>query len=114
VSQARQVARGDGQHAPQALGIKISNGTIADAMNFSAPGWTKKHDRELDPEPHQTAEIQQRYLGMKAHVAVDSRSKLLHTVLVSAANLADRDAVPYLMHGRETQVWGDLDLPGVD
>jgi IS5 family transposase len=39
---------------------------------------------------------------MKAHVAVDSRSKLLHTVLVSAANLADRDAVPYLMHGRET------------
>jgi len=42
---------------------------------------------------------------MKAHVAADSRSKLFHTVLVSATNVADRDALPYLLHGRETRVW---------
>jgi hypothetical protein len=49
---------------------------------------------------------------MLAHVVVDSRSKLFHTVLVSAANLADRDTLPYLLHDRETRVWGDEDYQG--
>ncbi len=45
---------------------------------------------------------------MKAHVAVDSGTKLIHTVLVSAANVADRDALPYLLHGNdETRMWVD-------
>lgn len=49
---------------------------------------------------------------MNAHVAVDSRHKLFHTVLVSAANVADRDALPYLLHGQETRVWGDQGYQG--
>lgn len=44
---------------------------------------------------------------MKAHVAVDSRYKLIHTVLVSAATVADCLALPHLLHGKETCVWGD-------
>lgn len=44
---------------------------------------------------------------MTAHVTVDSRSKLLHTVQVQTAHGADRDASPYLLHGLETRVWGD-------
>jgi len=93
-------------------GIKISNGTIVDATIISAPSSTKNRDGERDPEMHQTAKGQQWYFGMKAHVAVDSRSKLFHTVLVSAANVADRDALPYLLHGRETRVWGDQGYQG--
>jgi len=88
-------------------GIKISQGTIVDATIISAPSSTKNRDGERDPEMHQTAKGQQWYFGMKAHVAVDSRTKLFHTVLVSPANVADRDALPYLLHGRETRVWGD-------
>ena len=53
---------------------------------------------------NQTAKGQQWYFGMKAHVGVDSRTKLVHTVLASAANVADREALPYLLHGNETQV----------
>jgi IS5 family transposase len=49
---------------------------------------------------------------MKAHIGVDSRTKLVHTVLVSAANAADRDALPYLLHGKETRVWGDQAYQG--
>jgi IS5 family transposase len=93
-------------------GIKIRNGTIVDATIISAPSSTKNRDGERDPEMHQTAKGQQWYFGMKAHVAVDSRSKLFHTVLVSAANVADRDALPYLLHGRETRVWGDQGYQG--
>jgi IS5 family transposase len=42
---------------------------------------------------------------MKAHVGVDSRTELIHTVLASAANVADCLAVPHLLHGKETRVW---------
>ena len=93
-------------------GIKISQGTIVDATIISAPSSTKNRDGDRDPEMHQTAKGQQWYFGMKAHVAVDSRYKLFHTVLVSAANVADRDALPYLLHGRETRVWGDQGYQG--
>jgi IS5 family transposase len=78
-----------------------------DATIISAPSSTKNKDGERDPEMHQVAKGQQWYFGMKAHIAVDSRSKLIHTVLVSAANVADALALPHLLHGNETRVWGD-------
>jgi transposase, IS5 family len=93
-------------------GIKIAKGTIVDATIISAPSSTKNKDKERDPEMHQTAKGKQWYFGMKAHVGVDSKSKLIHTILASAANVADRDALPYLLHGRETRVWGDQSYQG--
>ncbi len=88
-------------------GIKIANGTIVDATIISAPSSTKNKAGKRDPEMHQTAKGQQWYFGMKAHVGVDSRTKLIHTVLASAANVGDALALPHLLHGRETRVWGD-------
>ena len=35
----------------------------------------------------------------------DSKTKLIHTILASAANVSDVDALPHLLHGRETRVW---------
>lgn len=93
-------------------GIKISNGTIVDATIISAPSSTKNKDQERDPEMHHTAKGKQWYFGMKAHLGVDSRTKLIHTILASAANVADRDALPHLLHGRETRVWGDQGYQG--
>jgi transposase, IS5 family len=88
-------------------GIKISNGTIVDATIINAPSSTKNKDGKRDPEMHQTAKGNQWYFGMKAHLGVDSRTKLVHTILVSAANVGDALALPYLLHGKETRVWGD-------
>lgn len=88
-------------------GIKIGKGTIVDATIISAPSSTKNRSGERDPEMHQTAKGQQWYFGMKAHVGVDSRTKLIHTILASAANVADALALPHLLHGKETRVWGD-------
>src|SRR3989337_281383 len=44
---------------------------------------------------------------LKAHIGVDSRSKLIHSVVASAANVHDSQALPYLLHGKERRVWGD-------
>jgi len=93
-------------------GIKIANGTIVDATIISAPSSTKNQEGKRDPEMHQTAKGQQWYFGMKAHVGVDSKTKLIHTILASAANVHDRDALPYLLHGAETRVWGDQGYQG--
>ena len=93
-------------------GIKIANGTIVDATIIGAPSSTKNKDGKRDPEMHQVRKGQEWYFGMKAHVGVDSKSKLIHTILASAANVADVDALPYLLHGRETRVWGDQGYQG--
>jgi IS5 family transposase len=93
-------------------GIKIANGTIVDATIISAPSSTKNKDGQRDPEMHQTAKGQQWYFGMKAHLGIDSKTKLIHTILASAANVHDREALPYLLHGSETRVWGDQGYQG--
>lgn len=88
-------------------GIKIANGTIVDATIIGAPSSTKNKDGKRDPEMHQVAKGNQWYFGMKAHIGVDSKTKLIHTILASAANVADALALPHLLHGKETRVWGD-------
>jgi IS5 family transposase len=88
-------------------GIKISKGTIVDASIISAPSSTKNKEGKRDPEMHQTSKGKQWYFGMKAHIGVDSKEKIIHTVKASAANISDSLALPHLLHGKETRVWGD-------
>src|ERR1700694_2010141 len=56
---------------------------------------------------HQTKKANQWYFGMKAHVGVDSKTKIIHTAVATAANVADSAVLPDLLHGDETKVWGD-------
>ena len=88
-------------------GSRWPTGTIVDATIISAPSSTKNRDKARDPEMHQTKKGNQWYFGMKAHVGVDSRTKLIHAVVATAANVADRRVLPRLLHGRETRVRGD-------
>jgi IS5 family transposase len=91
----------------QAQGLKVSSGTIVDATIISAPSSTKNQSGERDPEMRQTKKGNQWYFGMKAHVGVDSKLKLIHSVVATAANVHDSQALPQLLHGNETRVWGD-------
>jgi IS5 family transposase len=91
----------------EAQGLRISRGTIVDATIINAPSSTKNASKTRDPDMHQTRKGQQWYFGMKAHVGVDSRSKLIHSVAATAANVADSTVLPDLLHGDETRVWGD-------
>jgi IS5 family transposase len=88
-------------------GIKVTTGTIVDATIISAPSSTKNADHARDPDMHQTRKGKQWYFGMKAHIGVDSKTKVIHTVVATAANVADCTILPDLLHGDETRVWGD-------
>ena len=91
----------------QGHGIRLTTGTIVDATIIAAPSSTKNREQELDPEMHQTKKGNQWHFGMKAHVGVDSKTKMIHTVVATAANVADSTVLPELLHGEETRVWGD-------
>ncbi len=94
------------------LGLQVSRGTIVDATITSAPSSTKNRTKERDPEMHQTKKGNQWYFGMKAHIGVDSRTKLIHSFAATAANVHDSQVLPKLLHGQETRVWGDSAYSG--
>lgn len=93
-------------------GMKISTGTIVDATIIHAPSSTKNRQKARDPEMHQTKKGNQWYFGMKAHIGVDSKNKLIHSVVATAANVHDSQVLGDLLHGEETRVWGDTAYTG--
>lgn len=93
-------------------GIKIARGTIVDATIINAPSSTKNASGKRDPDMHQAKKGKQWYFGMKAHIGVDSKTKLIHSVVATAANVADCNVLADLLHGEETRVWGDQSYRG--
>jgi IS5 family transposase len=61
----------------QARGVRITTGTIVDATILHAPTSTKNREQRRDPEMHQTKKGKQWYFGMKAHMGVDSKTKII-------------------------------------
>lgn len=93
-------------------GLKVNRGTIVDASIINAPSSTKNKKKQRDPEMHQTRKGNQWFFGMKAHIGVDSRTKLIHSVVATSANVHDSVVIGDLLHGEETRVWGDSAYTG--
>jgi transposase, IS5 family len=93
-------------------GVTVSGGTIVDATIIHAPSSTKNQDGERDPEMHQTMKGNQWHFGMKAHIGADSRTRLVHSIVATAANVHDSAVVAKLLHGKETRVYGDAAYTG--
>ena len=93
-------------------GLKVGTGTIVDATLLHAPSSTKNRTGQRDPEMHQVRKGNQWYFGMKAHVGVDMDTKLIHSLEATAANVADSRVLPDLLHGEETEVYGDQAYQG--
>ena len=93
-------------------GIKVSKGTIVDATIINARSSTKNASGGRDPDMYQIRKGKQWYFGMKAHLGVDSKSKVIHAVVATADNVADSTILPDLLHGDETRVWGDQAYKG--
>jgi IS5 family transposase len=96
----------------EARGIKIQTGTIVDATIIHAPSSTKNEAGKRDPEMHQTKKGNQWYFGLKAHIGVDAKEGHVHSLVTSAANVADSTVLPDLLHGEERKVWGDAGYQG--
>ena len=95
-------------------GLLLREGTLVDATLIAAPSSTKNKEKKRDPEMHQTKKGNQWYFGMKAHIGADRDSTLVHTVVVSAANVADITKTAELLHGEEQQVHADAGYTGVE
>ena len=95
-----------------ARGIKVGTGTIMDATIIAAPSSTKNQDGKRDPEMHQTKKGNQWYFGLKAHIGVDSKARIVHAVTATPANVHDSQVIEDILHGKETRVWGDSAYQG--
>ena len=96
-------------------GLMLRAGTVVDATLIAAPGSTKNASGTRDPEmvsgtgaqPRTTKKGNQWYFGMKAHIGADAESGLVHTVRGTAANVNDVVEANALLHGDETDAFGD-------
>jgi IS5 family transposase len=93
-------------------GLMLRSGTVVDATLISAPSSTKNASGERDPEMKQSKKGQQWYFGMKAHIGVDAESGLVHTVRGTAGSVGDVVEANTLLHGEETDAFGDAGYQG--
>lgn len=94
-------------------GLMLRAGTVVDATLIAAPSSTKNASGERDPEMHQSKKGNQWFFGMKAHIGVDAESGLVHTVRGTAGNVNDVVEANALLHGDETDGFGDAGYQGV-
>jgi IS5 family transposase len=95
-------------------GLFLREGTIVDATLIAAPPSTKNKAGKRDPEMHQSKKGKQWHFGMKAHIGVDAQSGLVHTVIGTAGNVSDVTQAQALLHGDETDAFGDAGYQGVE
>ena len=96
----------------QARGLRLSAGTIVDATIIAAPSSTKNAEQQRDPEMRQTRKGNQWHFGLKVHVGSDSKTGIVHSVVVTPANVHDKHPLPDLLHGAEKRVYGDRGYQG--
>jgi IS5 family transposase len=95
-------------------GLMLRAGTVVDATLIAAPSSTKNADGERDPEMKQSKKGNQWYFGMKAHIGVDADSGLVHTVRGTTGSANDVTEANALLHGDETEAFGDAGYQGAD
>lgn len=112
--QARSAALCGADAAAHPLHAELKAGTVVDATLIAAPSSTKNEGKARDPEMHQSKKGCQWYFGMKAHIGVDADSGLVHTVRGTSGNVNDVVEANSLLHGQETDAFGDAGYQGVD
>jgi IS5 family transposase len=93
-------------------GMKADNFLTAIYQIDAAPSSTDNSTGERAPEMHQTKKGNQYYFGAKAHIGVDSKEGVAHSVCTSAASVHNKHMLPDLPHGEEKKVWGDSGYRG--
>ena len=87
-------------------GVMMTQGTLMDATIIEALSSTKNKKNERDPDMHQTKKGNEWHFGMKAHIGVDAKSGLTHTLVTTAANQHDLNQLHNLLHGDEEFISG--------
>ena len=91
----------------------MREGTVVDASIIAAPSSTKNRRRERDPEMHQVKKGNEWHFGMKLHIGVDAATGLVHSLSATGANVSDVTEAHRVLHGDESEAWGDAGYQGV-
>lgn len=95
-------------------GLLLRKGTIVDSTIISAPSSTKNSGKQRDPDAHQVKKGNEWRFGYKAHIGADKDSGLVHTIMVTGANVHDVTITSQLLTGKEEMVYGDSGYLGAD
>lgn len=88
-------------------GLILKKGTIVDSTIIASPSSTKNKEKKRDPEAHSVKKGTDWHFGYKAHIGVDKDTGIVHTVVVTPANVHDVEVTPELLTGEEESVYGD-------
>lgn len=88
-------------------GLMMKEGTIVDATLIASAKSTKNKEKSRDPEMSSSKKNNQWYFGMKAHIGVDSKEGLVHSMGTSTAKVHDKQEMENLLHGEEKAIFGD-------
>jgi len=91
----------------EARGALLRGGTIVDATLIAASPSTKNKGGKRDPAMRSSKKGNQWYFGMKAHVGVDAKSGLVHTVGVTTGSVHDARVMARLIREDDRAVYGD-------
>jgi IS5 family transposase len=95
-------------------GLSLRQGTIVDATLINAPSSTKNKDGNVTRKCTRPKRATSTTFVMKVHIGVDDMSGLVHSVVGTAANVADITQVDKLLHGDENMVGADAGYTGVE
>lgn len=103
---AKKIFKEIGRHLEE-QGFMMKEGTIVDATLIASAKSTKNKDKSRDPEMSSTKKNDQWHFGMKAHIGVDSKEGLVHSMEAGTAKVHDRREMENLLHGEEKAIFGD-------
>jgi IS5 family transposase len=85
--------------------LLMRGGTIMDATLIAAAPSTKNKARKRDPQMSQTKKGNQWHFGMKAHIGVDAKSGLVHTVKTTTGKVHDAKMTDDLIRAHDMIIW---------
>jgi len=91
----------------QERALLLRGGTIMDATLIAASPSTKNETSKRDPDMSQSKKGNQWYFGMKAHIGVDAKSGLVHTVKTTTGKVHDAKLTDDLIRPDDMIVFGD-------
>ncbi|WP_313082808.1 IS5 family transposase, partial [Pulveribacter sp.] len=97
-----------------AKGLMLRAGAIVGATLTVAPSSTKNAAGERDPQMKQSKKGNQWCFGIKAHVGEDAHLGPVHIVRGTAGSVNDIVQANTLLHGEETEAWGDAGYQDAD
>jgi len=89
----------------KAAGMILEKGTLIDASIKQS--YTKPSSNSRDKDASFLKRGKKTYFGYKAHIGIDSKTKVIHTTEFTPANIHDSDMFDHLLTGKETAVLAD-------